>query len=64
MEVVGREPMLMYESDDDAVRKISSTLASVTDQQRLREQLAAISGQFSTARFIEQVRTIVDEFQG
>jgi glycosyltransferase involved in cell wall biosynthesis len=63
MEIVGREPALMYDSDEDAVRKISSTLSSPSDQQRLREKLAATSGQFSTARFMQQVRTIVSEFQ-
>ena len=30
MEIVGREPALMYESDDDAVQKISATLASAS----------------------------------
>lgn len=64
MEIVGRDPALMYDSDDDAVRKILSTLASASEQQRLREKLAAISEQFSTARFMEQVRAIVNDFQG
>jgi hypothetical protein len=64
MEIVGHEPALLYESDDDAVQKISATLASASEQQRLREKLASISEQFSTARFMEQVRTIVNEFEG
>jgi hypothetical protein len=64
MEIVGREPALMYESDDDAVEKIGRTLASVAEQQRLREKLAELSEQFSTTRFMEQVRLIVNEFQG
>ena len=63
MEIVGHEPALMYESDDDAVMKITSVLASASEQQRLREQLAATSERFSTARFMEQVRTIVNEFE-
>jgi len=62
MEIVGREPALMYESEEDAVEKIARTLASAAEQQRLREKLAAIGEQFSTARFMEQVRTIVNEF--
>ena len=62
MEIVGREPALMYESEEDAVEKIARTLASAAEQQRLREELAAIGEQFSTARFMEQVRTIVNEF--
>jgi len=64
MEIVGREPALMYASDDDAVQKISATLNSASEQQRLRERLAIISEQFSTANFVRQVRSIVDEFQG
>lgn len=63
MEIVGHEPALMYDSDDDAVRKISSTLSSPTEQQRLRATLAAASEQFSAERFMQQVRTIVNEFQ-
>ena len=64
MEVVGRDPALMYESDDDAVRKIVATLASATEQQRLRQRLAVVSEQFSTTTFMQQVRAIVNEFQG
>ena len=63
MEIVGHEPALMYESEDDAVMKITPVLASASEQQRLREQLAATSERFSTARFMEQVRTIVNEFE-
>ena len=64
MEIVGREPALMYASDDDAVQKISATLNSASEQQRLREHLAIVTEQFSTARFIQQVRSIVNDFQG
>ena len=64
MEIVGREPALMYESDEDAVQKIAATLASGSEQQRLRERLSIVSDQFSTTRFMQQVRTIVNEFQG
>ena len=62
MEIVGREPTLMYESDDDAVQKIVATLASASEQQRLRQGLAVVSEQFSTTTFMQQVRTIVNEF--
>ncbi len=64
MEIVGREPALMYESEDDAVTKITSTLASASEQLRLREKLAVSSEQFSTTRFTQQVRTLVSEFRG
>lgn len=63
MEIVGGERALMYESDEDAVRKIVSVLASASEQQRLRDHLAATSERFSTARFVAEVRTIVNEFE-
>ena len=64
MEIVGNEPALMYDTDDDAVEKIVRTLTDALEQQRLREKLKAVSDQFSTGRFIQQVRQIVDEFEG
>ncbi|HUQ88091.1 MAG TPA: glycosyltransferase [Vicinamibacterales bacterium] len=64
MEIVGHEPSLMYDSEDDAVQKISKTLASRSEQHRLRDTLAQTAEQFSTARFMQHVRTIVNEFQG
>lgn len=63
MEVVGHEPSLMYDSEGDAVAKISATLASPREQQRLRDTLARTSERFTTDRFMAQVRQIVDEFQ-
>ena len=62
MEIVGNEPALMYESDDEAVEKITRTLASASEQQRLRDRLAATSEQFSTTAFMAEVRSIVDGF--
>ena len=62
MEIVGHEPALMYDSDDDAVEKIVRTLASPAEQDRLRPVLAG-SERFSTAHFVEQVREIVNEFE-
>lgn len=62
MEVVGGEPALMYDSEDDAVEKIAMTLASPAEQDRLRQVLTA-SERFSTANFVRQVRDIVEEFK-
>lgn len=62
MEIVGREPALMYDSDDDAVEKIGRTLRDAGEQTRLRSVLTA-SERFSTAHFVEQVREIVAEFR-
>lgn len=64
MEVVGREPALMYGSDDEAVRTIAATLGDGDEQQRLRAHLAAVSEQFSTDRFMRHVRDLVDTFPG
>ena len=63
MEIVGGEAALMYDSEEDAVRKISATLANQREQQRLRAHLAAVSGKFSTDNFMRQVRAIVNEFE-
>lgn len=63
MEIVGGEAALMYESDEDAVKKITTTLADQHEQQRLRAHLAAVSEKFSTDNFVRQVRAIVNEFE-
>ena len=63
MEIVGREPALMYDSDDDAVDKIKRTLRDEAEQQRLRSVLAKSAEQFSTDHFIRQVRQLVDTFE-
>lgn len=62
MEIVGNEPSLMYESDDDAVAKIARTLTDPAEQVRLSQWLTTISERFSTANFMAQVRRLVDNF--
>lgn len=63
MEVVGGEPALMYDSEDEAVEKILAVMADAAEQARLRDALAATSNQFSTAHFVQRVRHIVDDFR-
>jgi hypothetical protein len=63
MEVVGREPALMYDSDNDAVAKIVRTLEDPREQDRLRAQLAAHAERFSTTHFMTEVRRIVEAFE-
>lgn len=63
IEIVGHEPALMFDGDDDAVEKIAGTLTSAVEQRRLRDLLAITGEQFSTARFIQQVRDIVTAFE-
>jgi hypothetical protein len=64
MEIVANEPGLMYESDDDAVAKITRTLTDRGEQERLRQLLAVTSERFSTANFMAAVRGLVDNFTG
>jgi hypothetical protein len=63
MEIVGQEPALMFDTDDDAVEKIVATMASPAEQQRLCAVLSVTSEQFSTTRFMQQVRDIVRDFK-
>jgi len=59
MEIVGDEPALLYESDDEAAGKIGAVLADPFAQDRLRQALAARAEAFSTERFVHDVRGIV-----
>src|SRR5262249_724292 len=63
MEIVGNEPALMYDTDDDAVEKIAKTLTNPDAQRQLLEHLAAVTAPFSTTHFVRQVREIVDSFE-
>jgi glycosyltransferase involved in cell wall biosynthesis len=64
VEIVGREPALMYGTEEEAVEKIATTMANPAEQQRLLRHLASVSDQFSTTRFMRQVCEIVDTFEG
>jgi glycosyltransferase involved in cell wall biosynthesis len=62
MEIVGDEPALMFDTDDEAVETIAQTLAQPAEETRLREWLAARGPMFSADRFVTEVRGIVREF--
>jgi glycosyltransferase involved in cell wall biosynthesis len=64
MEIVGNEPALMYETEDEAVEKILAVMDRPAEQARLRQWLAATSEQFSTTHFVQRVRSIVNDFEG
>jgi glycosyltransferase involved in cell wall biosynthesis len=64
VEIAGGEPTLMYDTDEDAVEKITRVLDAGAEQQRLRDHLATRSERFSTAHFQDHVRQIVDGFKG
>lgn len=62
MEIVGEEPLLMFNTDDEAVEKILAVMASPAEQARLRDLLEQRGRLFSTDRFVSQVREIVASF--
>lgn len=62
MEIVGNEPALMYDSEEDAAAKITTVLGDPAAQERLRRGLAARADRFSTDRFVREVREIVSDF--
>lgn len=63
MEIVGHEPALMYESEEDAAHKISAVLADSGLQERLRAGLSTQAERFCTDRFVREVREIVNAFE-
>ena len=62
MEIVGEEPALMFETDDEAVEKILKVLGDPAEQTRLRRVLAERGELFSTDRFVREIRDIVGSF--
>ncbi|MDO8679291.1 MAG: glycosyltransferase [Acidobacteriota bacterium] len=62
MEIVGDEPALMFETDDEAVEKILSVMANPMEQDRLRGLLERRGELFSTDRFVSEIREIVGSF--
>ena len=62
MEIVGREPMLMYGGEDEAVEKIVRTLGDPIEQLRLRMGLTTTE-RFSTYHFVQQIQDIVGDFR-
>ena len=59
---IADHPALIYESDDDAVRKIEAVLADSTLQTKLRTHLAQGAQRFSVGNFRQGIRKVVDEF--
>lgn len=64
VEIVGGEPALMYDSEEEAASKIRAVLADPAAQTRLRAALSARAERFSTDRFVREVRDIVAGFPG
>ena len=63
VEIVGDQPALTFDSDDDAADNIARVLSSSGEQQRLREHLATRGQLFGTTRFVDEVQAIVSAFR-
>jgi glycosyltransferase involved in cell wall biosynthesis len=63
MEIVGNEPLLLYDSEEEAAENIRRVIADGAEQGRLREHLAARGERFGVERFMREMRAIVDGFQ-
>ena len=63
MEIVGEEPLLLYDTEDEAADKMLRVLGSGAEQARLREYLAQHSQLFGADRFMGEMRAIVADFR-
>jgi glycosyltransferase involved in cell wall biosynthesis len=63
MEIVGDEPLLLYDTEEEAADKILRVLGSAPEQVRLREHLALQSQLFGADRFMDDIRRIVATFR-
>lgn len=62
VEIAGGEPMLIYDSEEDAAGKILATLGDNALQECLRAHLETASARFSADHFMREIDTIVDTF--
>jgi glycosyltransferase involved in cell wall biosynthesis len=63
VEIVGDEPSLLYDTEDEAAEKIAAVLANPAEERRLREHLHERAERFAPARFVREVRDIVATFE-
>jgi glycosyltransferase involved in cell wall biosynthesis len=59
VEIVGRDPRLVFENAADAAEKIARTIRQPALEQQLREQVAARREWFSPQRFCQAIRELV-----
>lgn len=59
-EIVGRNPALLYGSEDEAADRISRVLGDVALQEILRQEMAARADLFSENTFMRRITEIVD----
>jgi glycosyltransferase involved in cell wall biosynthesis len=63
VEIVGDEPALLYDTEEEGVEKILAVVQAAAEQARVREYLHARAMLFGTDRFIDEVRSIVSAFR-
>jgi glycosyltransferase involved in cell wall biosynthesis len=63
VEIVGDEPALLFDTEEEAGGKILDVLERGSEQGRLREHLQTRSALFGTNRFMDEVRSIVATFR-
>lgn len=63
-EIVGDEPALLYDTDEEAVATIAGVMRDGAEQERLRTHLATRGERFSVDRFVREMRAIIAGFEG
>jgi glycosyltransferase involved in cell wall biosynthesis len=63
VEIVGRDPSLVYETDEQAVESIARVLGDPSEQARLRDLLTARSEVFRETRFMREIQELVASFR-
>jgi glycosyltransferase involved in cell wall biosynthesis len=62
VEIVGEEPMLRYDDEDEAADHIVTVMHAAAEQRRLAEYLRERSRLFAADRFMQRMRQIVSSF--
>jgi glycosyltransferase involved in cell wall biosynthesis len=63
MEIVGDEPALLFDTEEEAAEKILGVLLDPAQQSRIRDHLARQAEGFGADRFMNEVRAIVANFR-
>lgn len=61
-EIVGEDPGILFENDNNAVEKICSMLSSSKEQQRMLNTLVGRADLFSAERFTGEIRKVVKQY--
>ena len=63
VEIVGSDPALVYDSEEQAAESITRVMADVREQERLRALLAARAELFNEVRFMREMQELVADFR-